>query len=371
MQKRILFFSYLILSVAACKNEAEPDKAKPVEIPVVYVEQKDLVIDKTYVSNIQAIRNVELRSKVSGYLDAIYVDEGKSVKKGQLLFKISDQEFRADVAKAKAVLNTMKAEARIIELEYERVKLLVNKKIISQTELDLADSKLKAANARIDEAMSAVQNAEQKLSYTSVRAPFDGIVDRIPLKTGSLLSDGTLVTTVSDISSMYAYFDISENEYLAYKRKMSDSSDRRGAILILSDGREYEHKGKIETIVSEFEQTTGSISFRAVFPNPGQLLKHNGTGKVKLTANMEDALVIPQKAAFEIQDKNYVFVVDGSNTARMRSFVPGGRTDKYYIVRSGLSQGEAIVYEGIQNLKDGMKVIPKKGVQDSTHIVAR
>ena len=353
------------LFILSCKNTAE--KEKTIEVPIVTIQSKNLDSEHLYVSDIQAIRNVELRSKISGFLDVIYVDEGQNVKKGQVLFKIGDNEYKAEVAKARAVLNIAKAEARTNELEYDRVKLMVEKNVISQTEQELALSRVNAAKAKIEEAESALQNSQHRLSYTTICSPFDGIVDRIPLKTGSLISEGSLITSLSDISSMYAYFNISENEYLAYNREMTKDTltEKRIVSLILSDGQEYDYKGKIETIVSEFDASTGSISFRAIFPNPKHLLKHKATGKVKLTANLEQAIFIPQKAAFEIQDKNYVFIVNDSNIVKMKNFIPAGRIGQYYIIKSGLSKGDRIVYEGIQNIREGIKVIPILLSQDS------
>lgn len=347
--------------ISSCSNNKPADPQNIIQVPVLRVQQKPMVSNRTYVSDIQAIRNVELCSKVSGFLAGIYVDEGQHVKKGQLLFKIADEEFKAEVARTNAICNTVKAEARITDLEYSRVKSLVDKKIISPSELQLAVSKQKAAQARIEEAEFACKNALHKLSYTTIRAPFDGVIDRIPLKNGSLLTEGTLLTSISDISAVYAYFTISENEYLAYKRAVNagDSDRDQVASLILADGKEYDQKGKIETVVSEFDATTGSIAFRAKFPNPRQLLKHKATGKVKLSENIENTVVVPQKATFEIQDKTYVFTLDTDNKVHMKSFVPGGRIDQYYIVQSGIVPGEKIVYEGIQNLKDGIKVTPR------------
>ncbi len=352
--------------LTSCNSKPEAKTEKPVDVPVVTIQSRPLSIDHLYVSDIHAIRNVDLCSKISGYLEGIYVDEGQKVKKGQLLFRISDNEYRAAVAKTRAILNTIKAEERVAEVEYERVKLLTDKNIVSKTELELAASKLKAAAARTEEAKSDLDNAVHKLSYTTVMAPFDGVVDRIPLKVGSLLSEGTLITSVSDISEMYAYFDVSENEYLAYKRALADSPMEHSVVnLVLADGRNYEYTGKVETVVSEFDQNTGSISFRAKFPNPRHLLKHKATGKVKLASKVELALVVPQKSTFEIQDKNYVYVLDEANVVKMKSFVPSGRIDQYYIVESGLDAGDRIVYEGIQDLKEGMKVVPKQLQQGS------
>lgn len=355
------------LLIVSCQTETQTSREENRKIPVTTIVEKDISLDRMYVADIQAIQNVELRSRVSGFLEKIHVDEGMFIKKGQLLFTISDQEYRAEVSKAKASLNSIIADAKTVELELERVKMLVSKKILSPTELDVAKAKFAAQNARIEEARAALEHAIAKLAYTKIYAPYDGIIDRIPLKPGSLLEEGTLITSVSDISSVFAYFNISENEYLDYLRSKSHARDTEDKIvqLVLSDGKQYEFSGQIETVVSEFQENTGSIAFRARFPNPQFLLKHGATGKIKLTNDVDEALVLPQKAAFEIQDKNYVFVVDKANKVKMRNFTPKARLNDFYIIESGLKKGETIVYEGIQNIKDGMQVSPEMVSLDS------
>lgn len=347
--------------MASCGLDKKVESHKADKIPVVSVIEKDIKLDKFYVSDIQAIQNVEIRSRISGFLERIHVDEGQYVKKGQVLFTISGEEYRAVVEEATAAVNSMIADTKTAELEVEKVKLLVDKKIVSATELAVASAKLRAMNAKVEEEQAALAHARARFSYTTIRAPYDGVVDRIPLKVGSLLEEGTLITTVSDISSVFAYFNISENEYLDYLRsKPVDTPDDGSVVhLILSDGQEYAHVGRIETVVSEFNENTGSIAFRARFSNPQSLLKHGASGKVKLSNDMDNALMIPQKAVFEIQDKNYVYVLDRENKVRMRNFVPKTRFDKFYIVQSGLSEGDKIVYEGIQNMRDGMVVSPR------------
>jgi membrane fusion protein (multidrug efflux system) len=247
------------------------------------------------------------------------------------------------------------------------VRLLVDKKVISKTELEVAHTKLNAARARIEEARSAEANAAIRLSYAHVKAPFDGIIDRIPLKTGSLVEEGTLLTSVSDNRAVFTYFNVSEGEYLEYVKARQGHPGRnsREVTLVLADGSMYPHPGKIETVEGEFDASTGSIAFRARFPNPGRLLKHGATGTVRLANRIDDALIVPQKAVFEIQDKNYVYVVDDNNRVTMKNFVPKARFSHFYIVESGLRPGERIVYEGIQNVKDGLQIVPHPVTLDS------
>lgn len=364
-----LLLPFSVVFFASCNKDAQnvEQQGEMQNLPVTEIMVKDTVLHHNYVADVQAVQNVELRARVQGFLERIYVDEGQEVKKGQLLFKINDEEYKAELAKAKANLKSAIAEAKASELEVNRLKVLVDKNVISNTELEVAQAKLDAMKARIEEARSAEGNAAMRLSYTSIRAPFDGILDRIPLKTGSLIDHGTLLTTASDISSVYVYFNVSEGEYLEYvKSKANDPTEQNDAVtLTLADGSSYPYPGSIETMEGEFKASTGSIAFRAHFPNPEKILKHGATGKVSLSNTINNALMVPQKAVFEIQDKNFVFVVDSNNQVRMRSFVPKLRFSHYYIVESGLQAGDKIVYEGIQNISEGMKITPKPVEMDS------
>ena len=365
-----LFFSVFIfgsLGLFSCENKQKEGTAELIpSLPVVEVIQKDTLLQTDYVADIQAVKNVEVRARVQGFLEKIFVDEGHEVKKGQPMFQINDLEYKTELAKAKAAVSSAVAEAKAAELELGRTKILVEKNVIAQTEYDLAASKVKAAKAKIDEALSVQTSAETKLSYTFIRAPFDGIIDRIPLKMGSLIDPGALLTTISDVHNVFAYFNISENEYLQYRKAVSKGlKEDRPVTLVLADGSQYAYTGKIETSDGEFNENTGAIAFRARFPNPNKLLKHGASGKARLTTSVENAIIIPQKATFEIQDKTYVFVVDKDNIIQMRAFKPGRRVAQYYIVEAGLKPGENIVYEGVQSIRQGAKIKPTKMNLDS------
>lgn len=329
-------------------------------IPVLKLSPSKTDLHREYVADIQAVRNVEIYARVRGYLEKVYVDEGKEVKKGQILFRINNEEYQAQLAKAKANLQNAIADAKGAELQLKRVKLLVEKNVISKTEVEVADAKLAAANAKIDEARSEKSNAAIQLARTEIKAPFDGMIDRIPHRMGSLINDGTLLTTISDTRSVYAYFNVSENEYLEYtKTRRNDQSEKAIVELELADGTFFKQKGIIETMEGAFDEGTGSIAFRAIFTNPQKLLKHGSTGTIRLTNTIENAILIPQKAAFEIQDKNFVYVLGKNNEIKTRSFVPQSRLSGYYVVSSGLQPGETIVCEGLQGLKDGATIKPK------------
>jgi len=363
-KKTYILAMSIALGGCITRGEKKNNENELTTFPVLQLSHADTVLHRNYVADIQAVRNVEIRARVNGFLNKIYVDEGQHVRQGQLLFSLNDEEYRAELARAKAALSSAIAEAKGTQLELDRVQLLVDKKVIAKSELEVAKAKLAAVNARIDEARSAESNAATRLTYTVIRAPFDGYIDRIPSKTGSLIGEGALLTSVSDISEVYAYFNVSETEYLQHSRA-KEASAQRAVHLVLADGTDYPYAGKVETIESEFEETTGSIAFRAKFPNPKALLKHGASGKVQLSNEMEDAILLPQKAVFEMQDKNYVFILDASNQVKMKNFVPGARLANCYIVQSGLSAGDRVVYEGVRNLRDGMKINPAAVTLDS------
>ncbi|TDB68948.1 efflux RND transporter periplasmic adaptor subunit [Arundinibacter roseus] len=354
-----------LLAGCTVNSKENADKNAPKitvdEFPVIELTAQKAELHREYVGDINAVRNVEIYARVKGYLEQIYVDEGQEVRKGQLLFRINDEEYEAEAAKAKANLQSAIAEAKAAELEVSRIKQLVDKKVISKIEWEVAEARLLASQARIEEARSAQTNAAIHMSRTRIKAPFDGVINRIPYKVGSLIDEGTLLTSVSDTRFVYVYFNVSENEYLEFikSRKQTGDTDNRIVELQLADGSEFPEKGRIQTMEGEFDEGTGSIAFRAQFSNPGKLLKHRSSGTIRLTNAVTDAILVPQKAVFEIQDKSYVYVVGKDNQVKVKSFVPKSRFSDYYLVQSGLKEGDRVVYEGIQSLKDNVKILPK------------
>jgi len=350
--------TFLVILSSCSKSGNSLDTKSILEFPVTTVIRKDTVLFHEYVVDIHAIKNVEIRARVQGYLDYIYVDEGQSVKAGQLLFKINDEEYVAEVAKSKASVNSAIAEEQAMQLEAERVSILVEKNVVSQTELRLAKAKVDMAKAKVEEAKSHLSLANIRNAHTNIRAPFDGVVDRLPFKIGSLINEGHLLTTLFDSKFVYAYFRVSEKEYLEYIKSHPDDRRSNTVDLIQADGNKHQQVGRIETLEGEFDTSTGTIAFRAKFPNPQLILKHGSSGKVRLSNNIENALMIPQKATFEIQDKTYVFLVDADNKLKVKGFVPRARLSHFYIVESGLQEGDRLIYEGIKDARDGMLIKP-------------
>lgn len=350
----------LLAALQACTSgEANDKKDDIAEIPVLKLKQRDTLLSNDYIADIHAIKNVEVRSRMHGFIEKVLVDEGQQVKQGQLLFQLNDREYAIELNKAKASLASALSAAKIAEVELERIKTLVEKKVISPSELSLGKARVSEAQSQITTARSLIDDANQKLTYSQVRAPFSGRIDRIPLKSGSLVEEGTILTTVTDTRQIHAYFDVSENEYLQFVRNGKGKFDQnKETTLILSDGSEYPIKGKIQTHENAFSDNTGSIAFRAMFENPNHILKHGVSGKIRLHSNLSASVLVPQKAVFEIQDKSYVFVVGKDNVVKMRSFVPKLSLSGYYVVESGLKAGEVIVYEGAQELRDGLTIKP-------------
>lgn len=320
----------------ACKSKKE----NPVEVgkfQITSAFQTDTSVNKEYVAEIQSIQNVEIRAKVKGFIESIHIDEGQHVSSGQLLFTIRPIEYEAALLKAKA-------EVKKCELEVQNVKMLAEKNIVSKTELSLALAKL-------DQAKSEETLAELYVTYTKIRAPFEGIIDRLKFKQGSLIDEGTLLTSISNNRDVYAYFNVSEVEYLDFKSR-NPNNNKMTAGLILANNQPHQYKGQVETIESEFDKNTGSIAFRAKFPNPGYLLKHGETGKVQLKVPLKDALLIPQKATFELQDKIYVYVVDEKNVVHARLISIKQKLSNIYVVEDGLTVNDKFILEGIQSAKD-------------------
>lgn len=355
--------SFITLAFSACTSQSENNATSyaPRSVPVANVSVLDTIIYNEYVADIQAVKNVEVRSRLSGFLEKIYVEEGAQVKGGQVLFKINDEEYKADVSKAEAVLNNAIADAKTVELEQQRTRTLVKNNIVSKTDLELAGAKLKAAQSRVAEARSVLQFAKSRLGYTQVRAPFSGRIDRIPLKAGSLLEEGSLLTSVSDLSAVNVYFSISEKEYLGIA---SDSGYTRNGFkkevkLSLANGQIYPYPGQATFAESEFASQTGTISLKARFANPKGLLKHGASGKISVPVETGEILVVHQKSVFEIQDRTYVYVLDSGNKVKMTPFLAGQRVGHYYTVNSGLTKDDRIVFEGTQSLRDGVQIDPK------------
>jgi membrane fusion protein, multidrug efflux system len=341
MKKYFIFTGLIaLLCLVSCTNKKQ-EKEETVEFTVTNAAVIDTSFTKEYVSQIRSVRDIEIRAQEKGFLQNIYVDEGQFVKAGQVLFRIMPQLYQAELSKAEA-------EAKAAEVELLNAKALVDKNIVSKSEQAMAQAKLEQAKAE-------VSMAKLHLSFTEIRAPFDGTIDRIPKKLGSLIDEGELLTNLSDNSQIFAYFNVSEPEYLQYQTDVKERGSSQVSLL-LANNEPLKNKGKIEVIESEFDSETGNIAFRAKFPNPDKLLKNGETGKIQMLVPVKKALIIPQKATYEIQDKTYVFVVDKNNKLKSREITITGELPDLYVVRSGLSADDKILLDGVQKAKDDDKI---------------
>ena len=338
------FFScswlFIVLLTASCKsknNEKEEDSV----FPITTALRSDTSIVKDYVAQIKSLKNIEIRAQEKGFLQKIFVDEGQFVRQGQVLFQIMPQLYQAELLKAKAEV----AQATI---ELQNATTLANNNVVSKNEKAMAKAKLDGANAE-------VKLARLHLSFTNIRAPFSGLINRLPLKLGSLVDEGALLTSLSDNSEVYAYFNVSEPEYLNYQMRTAQAQNQ-DVTLIMANGQPLPQKGFIQNVEGEFDNETGNIAFRAKFPNPNQLLRNGETGKVQMTNYITDVLIIPQKATYEIQDQKYDFVVDKNGTAKSRNIKIAYELPDIYVVSTGLGPGDQILLEGVQKVKDDQKL---------------
>ena len=346
------FILLLCLLTVACDTEK---KAMPLDsYQVIHPLVKDLDYDNEYVADIQSVRFVEIRSKVRGYIETIHVDEGQAVNKGQLLFTLNFQESGKKLLKADAAYKSAIADLKAAKVELRNVTLLAEKNIISQAELDVARAKVESLKADVEEAKADKDLSALNIEFSKIKAPFEGTINRIPKKVGSLIAEGDMLTTISDNREVFAYFNLSEIDYL--NRFNAEKRETDIVDLKLADNSLYRHQGRIETIESEFDRATGNIAFRARFPNPEGILKHGSNAKVVIRKRIGNGLVIPQKSTFEIQDKLYVYVVDPNGALKQRNIIPKMMLPHLYVVQSGLTKDESIVYEGVENLKGGATI---------------
>lgn len=336
----IAICSIVLLFLTSCHHEEE---AKETETTFIVTSplKKDTLITKEYVCQIRSIQHIELRALERGYLQKIFVDEGQFVKEGQCLFQITPLLYQAEQQRAQAEVN-------FVEIEYQNTRALADSNIVSKNELALAKAKL-------DKAKAELALAQVHLGFTEIKAPFDGIIDRFQARLGSLLEEGELLTTLSDNRKMWVYFNVPESEYIDYSTKAKSDSLLK-VKLNMANNRPFGYPGIVETIEADFNNETGNIAFRATFPNPKKLLRHGETGNIQMNVPMKDALIIPQKATYEILEKKYVFVVDKDNVVHSKEITIASELPDLYIIKEGLSEKEKILLEGIRKVKDNDKI---------------
>ena len=296
MKKTLLLASLCSLYCFSSCTKKKEEKEEQIKLVVTSPLRKDTTVTKEYVAQIHSIQHIELRALEKGYLEKIYVDEGQHVQQGQLMFQIMPLIYQAELKKSQA-------EANYVGQEYKNTKSLADKNVVSKNELSLAQAKFDKANAD-------VSLAQTHLQFTTVKAPFSGIMDHFQGRLGSLVDEGDLLTTLSDNTKMWVYFNVPEAEYLAYTEHAKANDNAQKVQLLMANNELFNHPGLVQTIEADFNNETGNIAFRATFPNPEGLLRNGETGSIVMTVPLKKALLIPQKATFEVLEKRYVFVVD-------------------------------------------------------------
>lgn len=343
-----------MLLVQACTDSSSTAKVDaPLKtVPFIYPTLKDTSFLHEYVASIQALQHVEIRPRLTSVITSIHVEEGQRVRKGQLLVQLHNQRYQDELNMATAQVRAAESDLKALELEQANSQSLANKNIVSNAELTVMAAKVEVLKAKVLEAKAQQATAALMLANTEIRAPFDGIIGRMPNKVGSRVDEQSLLTTLSDNQAVFAYFPVSEKEFLQLQRNNGIRAVQ-SLKLLLADGSLLSSASKVEIVDSAIDPSTGTIALKARFPNPEFLLRHGASAKVLLEQPVKNAMLIPQKATFEVQDKTFVYVADEQNTVVLRAIETALRIPHWYVVAEGLKVTDRVLFEGIQNLKVG------------------
>lgn len=366
--KKVMLFAAIaaIATLTSCggsKKGGLPNFADD-EYAVRTISTTNAALQTTYPATIKGIQDVEVRPKVSGFITKVYVHEGQTVSAGQVLFSIDSETYQAGVRQAQAAVNTAKAQMNTAKLTYQNNKNLFDNHVIGQFELTSAANSLATAEAQVAQAEAALTSAREQLAWCSVKSPAAGVVGSLPYKEGALVSaSGQALTTVSNISSMEVFFSMSESNILGLTKTAGNVSAAITAFppvkLLLADGTYYDQPGKVVKMSGVIDASTGAISLIAHFPNPNKLLKSGGAGQIVIPNNNTNAIVIPQEACSQVQDKIFVYLVGKDNKVKYTEITVNPENDgNNYIVTGGLKSGDRIVTKGITKLTDGMQIKP-------------
>jgi membrane fusion protein (multidrug efflux system) len=327
--------------ISSCEKHGEAheqEKLEDAKLIVTRPLKQDTLVTREYVCQIHSIQNIEIRALERGYLDATHVREGQRIQKGEPMFKILPLVYQAELRKAEA-------EARVSEVKYLNTKRLADNKVVSEQELAIAQAELEKAQAEVN-------LAQTHLGFTDIKAPFQGLMDRLLVRQGSLVEEGDLLTTLSDNSEMWVYFNVPEAEYLDYVSQ-DQPEERKKVELVMANGRPFQHSGKINAIEAEFNNQTGTIMFRADFPNPEGLLRHGETGNIRMKKMVRNAVLIPQKSTYEILDHHYVFIVGKDDIVTQQRIQISEELEDLFIVSEGLDESDKIILEGLRHARNG------------------
>lgn len=373
MNKMIKPLSLLALSfllfLSSCSDEKKTQSQADIRVldyKTLSISPRTVVLHSNYPATIEGEQDVEIRPKVDGFIEQIYVDEGATVKKGQILFKINAPQYAQEVNTGQAAINIAEASVNAARMDVDKIRPLVEKNIISKYELESAEYNLQAMQAQLAQAKATLSNASTNLSYTRITSPVNGVVGSLPFKIGSLVNSTTTLTTVSDISKVYAYFSINEKQLLeitsASKKSMqAELASLPHVSLLLANNSLFDQQGKIEATSGAINRTTGSIRVRATFPNPNNTVRSGSSGVVVIPLTIDSAIAIPQKVTYEIQGKKFVYLVNQDSTVSSQAIkVMDNNDGNFYVVTEGLKIGDKIAMEGLSTLRDGTVIKAKE-----------
>lgn len=363
--KKIALWVLTAVVLTSCGSKSKQMGEASNDFAVETVQTTTADLKTSYPATIKGMQDIEIRPKVSGYLVKLLVDEGSTVRKGQPLFLIDSEQYRAAVKAAQAQVKVCKANIATQKLTVENKRMLFKQNIISNYDLQMAENTLASYEAQLAAAQAQLQSAQDNLSWCTVTSPADGVVGSIPYRVGSLVSaqSAEALTTVSNISKMYVYFSMTEKQLLALTREaggINAAIKKMPAVsLVLSDGSTYSQSGTISTVSGVIDSSTGSVQMRATFDNAQHVLRSGGTGSILVPTHSNDAIMVPQSATFDVQDKKFVYVVNNDKSVATREItVLPQNNGQTYVVASGLRSGERIVIDGVNQLKNGQKINP-------------
>lgn len=348
----------LLTLIASCGQDSEEvTNAVNNDVDFISIYTDTASVQLQYPALIEGSDNVAIKTQATGYLEKIYVKEGDYVQKGQPLFKIKDDIYTEQVRNARATYQAATAEVKNASIEIDKIRPLVAGKVFSEPQLQSAEAKLAVAKAQLAQTRSALQSTELNAAFTLIKSPVSGYTGRIPNRIGNLInpSEPEPLTTVSDINKLFVYFSLVEADFMTF---MKDKSAQR-VKLIMADGSVYSHQGTIEFASGNIDRNTGSISLKAIFPNPDKLLRAGGSGRIVIEKAYHGIITIPMESVKDIQDKFFVYLLGKGNKVSMLPVKITGISGNSYIVSSGLKPGDRIAINRIDALNDGMLVIPK------------
>jgi membrane fusion protein (multidrug efflux system) len=362
-----IILAVIAVALYSCSSNPQTVSAPPPTLPVLSITSGTVTTYKEYPASIEGVDNVEIRPQISGTLAEVLVDEGAFVQAGQSLFRINEQPFRAALNNALASLHAAEGAMANANLEVEKLTPLVQNKIVSEFQLKSAKAAVEVAKANIEQAKASISTAQINLGYTLIKAPVSGYISRLEKKKGSLVgpADAEPLTKLSDVHNVHVYFSLAENDFVSFKEQypgetINDKLKQLPAVsLLLGDNTVYPQQGKIDIIDGQFDKNTGAITVRANFPNPKGLLRSGNTGKIQLSLFHKDALLVPQSATTEMQDKIFVFTLADSNKVTKQPITISGRSGTDYVVKDGLKVGDQIITDGLGSLQEGMVIHPE------------